>query len=413
MQPIFRAFDPGRDTAHVRRIWQEVGWLDMQEGNNDSFLAFLACGRALVAELDGAAECLVATAPGAMLYQTADMPITCVTAVTTSRTVRKRGIASSLCARALAEEALEGSPLAMLGMFEQGYYNRLGFGTGSDIVRMAFDPAHLTLTAEHRHPIRLTSSDWEELHASRNRRFRVHGGCTMACAGITRGEVDSADSKQFGLGYRDDAGELTHYVWFSPRSVESGPYSGVLVFRTWDQFLELMALIRSLGDQVHLVDLPAPPLIQMQDLLKQPFKHRRISDRGDFRAYARTAAWWQARMLNVPACLERTRLREETQTLNLVLDDPVESLLPAESDWKGIGGEYVLTLGERCSVVPGHQRGLETLRAGVGAFTRMWLGVLSATALSVTDHLSASQPVLERLDQLFASVPRPHVDWDF
>jgi hypothetical protein len=118
-------------------------------------------------------------------------------------------------------------------------------------------------------------------------------------------------------------------------------------------------------------------------------------------------------MLNLPACLERTRLREETLTLNLVLDDPVESLLPAESDWKGIGGEYVLTLGERCSVMPGHQRGLETLRAGVGAFTRMWLGVLSATALSVTDHLSASQPVLERLDQLFASVPRPHVDWDF
>ena len=45
-----------------------------------------------------------------------------------------------------------------------------------------------------------------------------------------------------------------------------------MAYQTGEQFLELMALLRSLGDQVRLVRMNEPPGIQLQDLMIQPFK---------------------------------------------------------------------------------------------------------------------------------------------
>jgi len=49
----------------------------------------------------------------------------------------------------------------------------------------------------------------------------------------------------------------------------------------------------------------------------------------------------------------------------------------------------------------------------VGAFTRLWLGVRSATSLAVTDDLSGPQELLRELDDVLLCFPDPKWDWDF
>ena len=46
------------------------------------------------------------------------------------------------------------------------------------------------------------------------------------------------------------------------------------------------------------------------------------------------------------------------------------------------------------------------------AFSRLWLGVRSATCLSWTDELSASQDFLAKLDDVLR-LPCPASDWDY
>ena len=41
----------------------------------------------------------------------------------------------------------EGALVAGLGMFDQGYYDKLGFGSGAYSHRVAFDPARLSVKA--------------------------------------------------------------------------------------------------------------------------------------------------------------------------------------------------------------------------------------------------------------------------
>jgi hypothetical protein len=71
-----------------------------------------------------------------------------------------------------------------------------------------------------------------------------------------------------------------------------------------------------------------------------------------------------------------------------------------------------VTLGPQSSAEPGTDRALPTLAASVGAFTRMWLGVLPATGLAVTDELEGPQELLEELDWALR-LPQPSVDWGF
>ena len=86
--------------------------------------------------------------------------------------------------------------------------------------------------------------------------------------------------------------------------------------------------------------------------------------------------------------------------------------LPRKRNWQGVAGDYVVTLGEQSFAQPGVEDGLDTLNASVGAFTRMWLGVRNASALSLTDDLSGSNTLLRSLDQAL-HLPSPHFGWDF
>jgi len=195
--------------------------------------------------------------------------------------------------------------------------------------------------------------------------------------------------------------------------VDNGPYFvRWMAYRSREEFLELLALLKSLGDQVHSVTMWEPPEIQLQDLLRKPFKARRITKHSPHENRMTASAYWQGRILNLADCMEQTHIPGETVRFNLVLRDPIDRLLGEDSSWRGIGGEYVLFLGPLSEVVPGRDESLPTLTASVGAFTRMWLGVRPATGLSWTDEIAGPPALLTRLDDLLR-LPSPQLGWDF
>ena len=405
----FREYDPKRDKEAVHRIWREIGWLE--EGKEKAMDLLIGCGRTLVAEIDGEAESLVTTVPGTIRYLEEELPFSGIAGVSTSRIARGQGLASRLTARAVAADAAEGALVSGLGMFEQGYYNRLGFGTGPYEHWLSFDPAQLDIEIKPRIPRRLTPEDWEMVHRSRLARSRGHGTCSLIPPETTRAEM-LWTKNGFGLGYLE-GGELTHHLWCSAKDVEQGPYSvRWMAFQTPEQFLELMTLIKNLGDQVRLVRLREPQGIQLQDLLRQPFKHRQITEKSKFEHRMSATAYWQLRILNLEGCLARTHLSGDEVRFNLRLDDPIERFLDESAPWRGLTGEYVVTLGPSSGAEPGRDEALPTLTASVGTFSRLWLGVRPATGLAVTDELSGPQELLERLDRALC-LPEPKWDWDF
>ncbi|MDH7568149.1 MAG: GNAT family N-acetyltransferase [Armatimonadota bacterium] len=405
----YRPFNPQHDREAAHRIWREVGWL--KRGEEAAMDRFLEGNRALVAELNGQAECLVLTMPGTIRYLQEDLPLTVVTGVTTSRVARKQGLAGRLTARAVAAAAAEGALVAALGMFEQGYYDRLGFGSGGYEHWLHFDPAHVRVPVRARVPQRLTADDWQAAHAARLARWRGHGGCNLTPPQMTRRDMEVEDA--FGLGYADGPnGEWTHYFWCSAHRPEWGPYHvHFMVYRTRDEFLELMALLAGLGDQVRLIELREPAGVQLQDFLVKPFRHRAITERSRFENTMHASAYWQMRICNLPGCLARTSLPGPEVRFNLRLTDPIASLLP-DGPWQGVGGDYVVCAGSRSWAQPGADAELPTLQASVGAFTRLWLGVRPATGLAVTDDLTGPPELLAALDHAFR-LPDPHPDWDF
>lgn len=406
----FRPYDHERDRDAVQRIWREIGWLE--DGQEEAVDLFLSVSRSWVADVEGSAECYVGAIPGSIRYLQEDLPLGIVAAVTTSRIARKQRIASRLTAHAIAADAADGALVSSLGMFEQGYYDRLGFGTGAYENWLTFDPADLTVDVQFRPPRRITKDDWEAVHASRLMRLRGHGSVNVDSPETTHAEMEG-DKKAFGLGYFDGTnGELTHHLWIHPENTGSGPYHiKWMSWQTGDQLLELLAILKSLGDQVRLVKTDEPPGIQLQDLLRTPLKNRDVSKASRFEVVQHAVAYWQVRILDLPGCLARTHLPCADLRFNLRLDDPIESLLDEAAPWHGIGGDYIVTLGPDSSAIPGEKLSLPALKASAGAFSRMWLGVRPATGLAITDALSGPPDLLRDLDRALL-LPQPHLGWD-
>jgi hypothetical protein len=406
----FRVYDPERDEKAAHRIWREIGWLEA--GQEESMDLLVNAARAMVAEIQGEAECLVLSAPGGICYLDEELPFAGITGVTTSRIARRQGFASRLTARVVAADAATGAMVIGLGMFEQGFYNQLGFGTGSYEHWMGFDPARLRIRANARVPRRIGIEDWTEAHRARLRRRRAHGSLVFHPPAMTRSEMSFA-KQGFGLGYYDGPDDaLTHYLWCDAKG-ERGPYRvWWMAYQTWEQFLELMALLRNLGDQVRLVRMAEPPGIQLQDLIEQPFKQYQVSEKSPFAAEPRAIAWWQMRICDLSGCLAHTHLPGETVRFNLQLSDPIERFLDSDISWRGLGGDYVVTLGPTSLAERGQEKSLPILRASVGAFTRLWLGVQSASGLAVTDDLCGPPDLLQALD-VALRLPVPRIDWDF
>jgi predicted acetyltransferase len=408
---IIRKYDPEKDTEALRRVWYEVGWTDKDKWERLDL--FLQIGDSLVAEVDGQAESLTQRAAGVMRYLEEDLPFSLIDAVTTSHVARKRGAPKRLVARSVAAAAAEGALVTGLGMFDQGYYDQLGFGTGGYEHWVKFDPASLKVHGEFRVPQRLTAGDWEAMHASRAARRRVHGGCVITDARLTQ-MTAQYHTNGFGLGYRDGPnGEITHHFWASADAMGEGPYNILwIAFRTRAQFLELMSVLRSLGDQVKVMTIQEPPGIQMQDLMDRPFRHHAVTRTTRFEHDTHGRAWWQMRINDLPACLARTHLNCADMQFNLRLTDPLAHVRDDELLWRGIGGEYVVTLGADSRAEASFDPALPTLEASVNAFTRLWLGVRPATGLAYTDDLAGPEGLLTALDTAFC-IPEPKPDWDF
>lgn len=406
-----RLYDSTRDKHACWRIWKEVGWI-CEETEDQLEVVFSRAARSWVAEVNGEAECVVMATAGDVKYLEELLPLGCITGVTTSRLGRKQRLAGRLTAHAIAEEVASGALVAGLGMFEQGFYDKLGMGTGTYFHTIAMPTQDLLVTQRARVPQRLGLDDWQEIHAARLKRRRGHGSSNLFPPEITLTRMHDGQN-QFGLGYRDNPdGSLSHLIFCSAENVGHGPYFvKYLIYQTREQFLELMALLKSLGDQVHVLKIPEPPDIQLQDLVHQPMRSHQISG-GTHEVRNSVVAWWQMRICDLRGCLARTHLPWGEVRFNLSISDPIEAFLDEDRPWRGVAGDYVITLGSDSGAESGHDATLPTLTTTVNAFTRLWLGVRPATGLAYTDHLQGPQDLLEALDAVIR-VPSPNQDWDW
>ncbi len=391
----------------VKTMWVEAGWGEFKEGEQ----LFVETERTLVATLAGQPGAVSISSTGDMRYLDETLPITGIGAVITDLTARRQGLSSRLTAHRIARDAQDGALVAALGAFEDGFYNRLGFGTGAYEYRVSFAPSHLKIDRRARPPQRLGSKDFARIHQARLGRRRGHGGCNFHAPEYTRFEIAGEDS--FGFGYSDEAGQLTHYIWLGGKGKEAGPFNvNQLTYQTWDQCFELLALLKSFGDQFHLVTMTEPPDLWLQDWLERPFFHRNLTKGSQYASKVTADAWWQMRILDLPGCLVQTHLQGEPLHLNIVLEDPIEHFLDETTPWRGVGGQYMATIGPQSGAKPGFDPNLPTLNSSVAAFTRLWLGARPAASLAVAGALQGPQKMIDRLDELFR-LPRPWPEWDF
>lgn len=398
--------DSDFDTA--ARHWQEIGWTDGSERELNRLRTSWGVGEIFVGVIDGSAEALAHWVPGSVRYEGDDVGLAAITAVTTGQTARRHHFASRLTSQCLARGADAGHELAMLGIFDQGFYDRLGFGTGPYDHRFRFDPAQLMVPDLTRSPVRLTIDDAAEIYALMTRRHRDHGGVVLDGCAIVEAEMSYVE-KGLGLGFRD-GDRLTHYVYLDTKD-ETGAYDVTMyAYEEPGQYVELLSLLKSLGDQVLSVRTIEPANVQLQDWLRRPFRERGRTVGSPHAVGNAASAWWQARILDVVGCLSKSRWFGAPTRFNLVVSDPAAEFL--DGAWRGVAGEYQVNAGEGLEIEPGSITGAPTLTCSVNALTRWWLGVLPASSLSMLPGFEATPELLAALDDGYR-VPLPSVSWNF
>lgn len=409
----FRPFDHKKDIEAIQRIWIEIGWIEDKKEELATTSLIFKQGHTEVATIDDRAECSVNWVPAKVRYLDSMLPMGAVMAVTTSHLARKLGFARDLTARALAAQAKAGMAVSALGMFDQGFYDKVGFGSGPYINEVQFDAATLKVDSPFRPPKRLSADDYAEVHKALANRKPFHGAVVLSQPEVVKADMLFTE-KPFGLGYFDGLGRsLSHFIWGEMKG-EHGPYRILArAYQSTNQLMELLALIKSLGDQVSSFIIDEFGEFQFQDLLRTPFRNARAS-RGGAHAQKFTAyAEWQIRILDLAACLAATRSRMDL-SFNLSLTDPLTDLLTDEDGWRGIAGDYTVRLGASGgTLAPGHNPVLPTLAASVNAFSRMWFGIRPATHLEVTDDLVGHpSSLIYQLDAAL-KLPVPDFGWRF
>lgn len=410
---IIRPYQPEKDFANVRRIWEEIAWIDSGEENHPRVLErFLSKSSNLVAELNGEAECLVSACDGTIRHLDQTVPMQIIAAVTTSLVARKHKLASRTTAQAIAEGAEAGLPVSALGMFEQGYYTRLGFGNGPYEKTARFNPALLDIDAALPVPVRLSEKDFKDMHQAMMGRWRSHGSVQVLPPEHLHAELLWTE-KSVGMGFRNDSGELTHFIWGSNKG-ENGPFKiSTMAYQNRQQLLELLALIKSLGNQLYVVHLTETQHMQIQDLLREPFRSFNKTQGNKYQEEIRAEAWWQVRINDLKSCLAATRLPGRGElSFNLTVAEPITQFLDQGRSWQGIGGDYTIRLGEECEATQGHSSGLPLLNASTSGISRLWLGAASANRLATSGEITGDQALLDDLERTL-SLPHPHPGWEF
>ena len=243
-------------------------------------------------------------------------------------------------------------------------------------------------------------------------RWRAHGSVQVFPPELTHADLGLTDNP-YGFGYRDDSGELTHFIRGDMKDGH-GPFRiNAIAYQDRKQLLELLALIKNLSDQIYVAVLMEPFHLQLQDLLVEPFKGMNTTNGSKYVEINRAEAFWQLRINDLIACLSNTHLpNRSTLSFNLVLTDPISQFLDTEQSWRGISGEYTIHLDENCEAQAGHGKGLPQLEASVGGFSRLWLGCASANAIAIAGEISATQTLLDSLEKTLC-LPLPKTGWDF
>ncbi|MBT3275463.1 MAG: hypothetical protein HN368_20070 [Spirochaetales bacterium] len=410
MDPIIRKYSEKKDKKAARRIWTECGWLSDDKKEKEAFDLFISSSPATVFEHAGAAECLVLSTPARLRYLEKDLSYSAITGVTTSRIARNLGAASLTLAQALRQDVEAGAVVSGLGIFEQGFYNRLGYGSGNYEHWLGFDPAWLVALPKPEVPSRFDVSNWKAIHQARLNRRKSHGAVDLLPPEVSRTDMMWLKNS-FALGYKK-GGRITHCVVMHASELESGPYSvSWMSYQNLRQFRELLAVIRSLGDQVRQIRMREPQEIQMQDFIRKPFQLQSITKSGKYEAGSKAFSYWQMRILQLKPCIAAIKCRDDLQ-FNLTIEDPIGQFLPKGTGWKGCQGEYTVTFGSKSSIKKGFTAGLDTLTATIGDFTRYWLGVLSAEALNISGKFDGPDDLLKTLDRINPA-PTPAPEWDY
>jgi len=407
-----RAFDRDRDLEHLQRIWRETGWLKDGEKFERGLDAYLKACNTIVEDLHGEMEVGASRAEGVLRVQQTSVPLCVIAGVYAGIAGRQGGHATRLTALQVAAGVADGAVVASLGIFDQGFYERLGFGIGPYVHRITVEPSSLKVPRLERSPVRLTVDDAAEIHACRLARRHSHGCVDLSHAGVT--ELGCCEHAGAGLGFRDTDGVLTHCMWVSQDGkAEDGPWSVQwMAWRTPAQLFELLGIVKSFADQVSGVRIADPAGLQLQDLIDRPFAWLRRTKGGPNYGKPTSIAYWQHRICDVQACMAALSLPRADAKFNLRLRDPIEGHLPGDAPWKGCAGDWIVSLGERCGAEAGRDEALPTLEASINAFTRMWIGVRSAQSLAITDDLSGSDALLDTLSAQW-TLPEPATDWDY
>lgn len=407
----WRPYDGERDAEAVVRIWREVNWIEDSDTQKEGVKTFFRGGRSWVAPAEGDAECAVHTTPGSYRWLDEELPLWAVTAVTTSRIARRQNLATELMTEALATGVDEGAAVAMLGAFEQGYYDRFGFGTGPYEHELQCDPSTLDVPVPDRAPVRLTPDDHAEITELMHRRHRAHGGVRLDSVHHMEAEL-AWHENWWGLGFRATDGRLTHFV-FGEVKGHRGPYLvNWIAYEEPAQLIELLGAIKTLSDQVQVVAFKVePPELQLQDLISHPNRQAVGHMLGGKQFSFNSAhAVHQTRILDLERCLSRVSWPGRPVSFDLHLTDP---LAKHNGRWAGIGGEYSVTLSDESTVGERPAAdGRPVLEATVNALSRMWVGARPATGLALLGGLRGPDELLGALDRVFR-LPTPHPGMDF
>lgn len=77
-----------------------------------------------------------------------------------------------------------------------------------------------------------------------------------------------------------------------------------------------------------------------------------------------------------------------------------------------MGGDHIVQLGAASSAKPGSRKGLPSLHAGVGGFTRLWLGCAEAGAIAAAGQIEAPRQLLDDLEATLR-LPIPRTGCEF
>ncbi|NNE97008.1 MAG: GNAT family N-acetyltransferase [Acidimicrobiales bacterium] len=411
-------FDFDRDMDDVLAMWKEVGWCD-EERTEPFVREFFQAndGRSVVARLNGRAESVAHRSLGSIKYG-ADRELSAgaITAVTTSRIGRRLRGASRLTARSVATLGGEGCAIALLGMFEQGFYDRFGFGVGpyEHVVRVS--PGSLRVPCEYRTPERFDFENHsEELYEAVVRRHRGHGGLLIGGERAAR-TIVMLDQQSSVYGYRTD-GVLSHWIAVEHQG-EHGPDNVIAwAYETPAQCLELLRLCQEWSDQTDVIRFTEPVWLQAQDFIDAPGTNRRRTHGSKASVSTEAFAWWQIRILDLAACVRPMVAVEDPFDVVVDLSDPIGSHLVDsgyDGSWEPLTGLWRLSFSESHSAerLPDGSEAAD-LTTSVNALSRWWLGVLPASALAAVGQMDGDPAIFERLDLLTAHLPRPQPGWDF